>query len=331
MQPVSNSSTQPQRCPEGAGPLVQRAGVVSIIGRANVGKSTLLNAMLDEKVSIVSPVAQTTRNLIRGVLTDGRGQLVFLDTPGMHKAKHDLGRLMNTTARAAAEGTDVVLMVVDVASRPGLEDQGWITRLARQAVPVVVALNKADLIEPLPAGAGRPDYEADYRAAWQAARDGCSESEQLEPDWMRVSAISRQGLEELLALLFRLVPFGPLLFPEDMLSDYPRKLAMADVVREKFFLTLREELPHCIAVCIDSVLERPNGWLASGEIYVNKDSQKGIVIGRKGAVLGAARQAAEQELTAMYERPVRLELRVKVRPDWSRDKALLRKLGYLPS
>ena len=137
-------------------------------------------------------------------------------------------------------------------------------------------------------------------------------------------------MDDLAALLFTLVPEGPLLFPEDLLSDYPRKLAMADVVREKFFLALREELPHCIAVCIETIQERPEGWTVSGDIYVNKDSQKGIVIGRKGAQLGAVRRQAEQELSAVYERPIRLELRVKVRPDWSRDRALLRKLGYLP-
>lgn len=305
----------------------RRAGLVAIVGRANVGKSTLLNAILGEKVSIVSPVAQTTRSMIRGLVSDTRGQLVFLDTPGVHRARYDLGRLMNMTARAAVEGVDVVLLVVDVAAGPRLEDQGWMTRLARQTASVVVALNKTDLVTSAPVGVGRGDRESEYRAAWHRAAEGCPSTP--DPRWVRVSAATGLGVEDLVALLFSMVPEGPLLFPEDMLSDYPRKLAIADVVREKFFLVLREELPHCLAVCIETIQERPEGWTVSGEVYVNKDSQKGIVIGRKGALLAAVRRQAEGELSAVYERPVRIELRVKVRPNWSRDRVLLRKLGYL--
>lgn len=302
-----------------------RAGFVSIVGRANVGKSTLLNALLGEKVSIVSPVAQTTRNLIRAVLSEARGQLVFLDTPGMHKARHDLGRLMNTTARSAAAGADVVLMVLDVSTRPRIEDHGWMTRLSRQPVPLVFALNKADIPE---GNQECEDHEAAYRSAWAQAAAGRKSG--VEPTWLRVSAVSGRGLNELTEILFAAVPEGPRLFPDDMLSDFPRKLAMADVVREKFFLLLREELPHCIAVCVENIYEKPQGWTVTGDVFVNKDSQKGIVIGRKGAMLGAARREAEKELSEIYETPVRLELRVKVRPDWSRDKELLRRLGYLP-
>lgn len=301
----------------------RRVGLVSIVGRANVGKSTLLNTLLQEKVSIVSPVAQTTRNLIRGVITDERGQLVFLDTPGVHKARYDLGRLMNHTARTATKGVDVALLVLDVSTKPRLEDNGWMQRLATQKTPLVFALNKSDLM----ANEGRTGCEAEYREAWLQVAEACPKAP--DPMWILISAASNKGVQELETLLFSLMPEGPLLFAEDMLSDYPRKLAMADVVREKFFLALRDELPHCIAVCIENIHEKSGTWLITGDVYVNKESQKGIVIGRKGAMLGAARRQAEQELSEIYESPVRLELRVRVKPDWARDKSLLRKCGYL--
>ena len=295
-------------------------GTVAIVGSANVGKSTLLNCILGEKVSITSPIAQTTRNLIRGVLTDERGQLVMMDTPGMHKARGDLGRLMNNRARSSADGADVVLLVLDGSRPPREEDEGWMQRLCGGDAPCVIALNKADI-----------DTRAEElcRAAWERARAAKSPDATRKTPFFTISAMKGEGVPALVEQLFALLPEGPLLFPEDMLSDFPRKLAIADIIREKLFALLEEELPHAVAVFVDTLDEREDAWVIQADIYVNKPSQKGIVIGNKGRLLARAKRAAEAELSALYEKEVKLDLWVKVQEDWSRNYWLLKKLGYV--
>lgn len=284
--------------------------LVAVVGRANAGKSTLVNALVGEKVSIVSAVAQTTRSRVRAILTEPRGQLVFLDTPGVHKATHDLGKVMNRAARASVEGVDIVLLVLD-ASRPlREEDVGWIKRLGRGETPVVVALNKADL------GAA---HAPDGGSAWEkppAAR-------------VAVSGLTGQGTGELLEALFKLAPPGPPLFPDNVVTDYPRKLIIADTVREKYFQLLKEELPHALAVEVERLEEGPDGWVAEGTIFVQKSSQKGIVLGAKGRLLKRVQAAAEKELAEIYGHPVTLYLWVKVDPNWSRNFWMLKRLGYV--
>ncbi|HMO51840.1 MAG TPA: GTPase Era [Kiritimatiellia bacterium] len=297
----------------------RRVGMVAVVGRANVGKSSLSNALLGEKLSIVSPVAQTTRNVIRGVLTDARGQLVLVDTPGLHKAPGELGKVMNRLARSSVEGVDAIVLVVDASAPPRDEDEGWMRRLVREELPIVIALNKTDL--------GRR-HESDYRERWRviAAESG---REVPEPRWFPVSAVSGDGQSELLDALFAGLPLGPLLFPEDIFSDYPRKLAIADVIREKLFLSLREELPHAIAVWVEKLEDEGPEWHVRAIIYVNKYSQKGIVIGEKGRMLRKAKRSSEAELSNLYEVPVTVELWVKVEKDWSRNFWLLKKFGYV--
>ncbi len=304
--------------PPAPGPAMLRSGLVAVVGRANVGKSSLVNTLLGEKVSIVSPVAQTTRNLIRGILTEPRGQLVFLDTPGVHRARGSLGKIMNRTARSSVEGTDAVLLVVDASRPPAPEDRGWMTRLAREATPLIVALNKSDL----------PDAHADaYRAAWAEAS---AEAERAAPAWLPTSAATGAGLDRLLDTLFATVPEGPFWFPEDILSDYPRKLAIADVVREKLFGRLREDLPHAVAVWIDTLDEAEDGsWSVHGTVYVRKASQKGIVVGLKGRLLRAVCRAASRDLSEQFDRKVEVKLWVKVQPKWDENYWLLRQLGYV--
>lgn len=297
-----------------------RAGLVAVVGRANVGKSTLLNAIFEEKVSIVSPVAQTTRNVVRAILTEPRGQLVFLDTPGVHKASYDLGRVMNRLARTAVEGVDAVLLLLDASERPREEDEGWMSRLLRdEQPPCVVVLNKSDL------GGRHADA---YRARWDALAKEKGSAKAVE--WLRVSALSGDGIPALLERLFQLVPEGPHLFPDDILTDFPRKLAIGDVVREKFYARLRDELPHAIAVEIENVEERDGGWFARGTVLVEKPSQKAIVIGEKARLLKAVRKAAEKELAGMYGHPVALELWVKVVEKWTHNHFILKRLGYVP-
>jgi len=295
-----------------------RSGIVALVGRANVGKSTLLNCMLGEKVSIVSRVAQTTRNLVRTMLTEARGQLVLLDTPGVHRARHELGRLMNRTARKAASAIDVAMLVLDGSSRVRQEDRGWMRRLIGTDVPCVAVLNKADL--------GRA-HEAGYRAAWGEAAKALDVAR--EPaGWHAVSGLNGRGVPALLNALFGLVPPGPLLFPEDVLTDFPRKLLIADLIREKLFGVLEQELPHAIAVWVDELEEAGQNWEVAATVCVDKSSQKGIVVGHKGRVLRRVRRAAEAEISALYEKQVRLALWVKVERHWARKHWILKRLGY---
>ena len=295
-----------------------RAGMVAVVGRTNVGKSTLLNRILEEKVSIVSPVAQTTRKLIRAILTEPRGQLVFVDTPGLHKTTEQLGHLMNRMARSAVQGVDTVLLVVDGSSPPRQEDEGWIQRLVADKTPCLVALNKADVPHA---------YEDVYKKVW--AEKAAEKQSNLQATWLSVSALKGDGVNRLVDALFQLVPEGPHLFPDDMLTDYPRKLNMADIIREKLFAVLKDEIPYSIGVEVESIAERPEGWSAEANIYADKSSHKPIIIGHKGRVLRNVRRAAEAELTEMYGKPVTLNLWVKVEKKWIKNYWILRKLGYM--
>jgi GTP-binding protein Era len=294
-----------------------RCGIVAIVGRANVGKSTLLNRILGEKVSIVSPVAQTTRGLIRGILTEPRGQLVFLDTPGVHRASYDLGRLMNRIARASVEGVDVALLVLEASRAPREEDEGWMRRLLRADAPCVALLNKSDL---------GLKHAREYEALW--SRLGAGKGLSKTAIWMSASAQTGEGVEALVDTLFRSMPESPGLFPEDVLTDYPRKLAVADIVREKYFAVLRDELPHALAIEIERIVEAGDRWTARGTVFVQKHSQKGIVLGKDARLLKQVRRQAEEELKELFGRPVSLELWVKVHKDWSRNFWMLKRLGY---
>ena len=291
--------------------------MVAVVGRANVGKSTLVNSLLGEKVSIVSPVAQTTRNLVRGILTEKRGQLVFLDTPGMHKATSDLGRLMNRISRASVEGADLVLLVLDSSSKPHVEDDGWMRRLMKESdCSCVCVLNKSD----------KPHHADEYGQLWKtiAQEKQCY----VQPAWHSTCATQGDGVETLLASLFEAVPHGPSLFPDDVLTDFPRKLTIGDVVREKYFAVLKQELPHSLAVWTEDVDDRKQPWRVSGTIYVERHSQKGIVLGRKGNLLKKVQKEAERDLTDMYGVPIKLDLWVKVEKNWTKNFWILRKLGY---
>jgi GTP-binding protein Era len=299
------------------GPDTLRSGMIAVVGRANVGKSTLVNAALGEKVSIVSPVAQTTRNLIRGVLTEARGQLVFLDTPGVHKAESDLGRIMNRTARSATDGADIILLVLDGSTRPVAEDEGWMRRLYKAPEAIVAILNKTDQ---------NTSFHQDYESLW--ADIGKEKDLEKPIEWMSSAAKNGVGIDTLVNRLFEAVPPGPLLFPEEMLSDFPRKLAIADIIREQYFQVLQQELPHSMAVWIEKIDEAEDGWNISSVIYVNRSSQKAIVLGKKGRLIKRVRHQAEKEVSEIYEIPIRIHLWVKVEKDWGKNFWIMRNLGY---
>jgi GTP-binding protein Era len=297
-----------------------KAGTVALVGRANVGKSTLLNSILGEKVSITSSVAQTTRLLVRGVLTEARGQAVFVDSPGIHKAPSDLGRALNRLARMAMEDVEAVLLVVDGGEPPRDEDEGWMLKLARQGAPWLVAANKSDVEGP---------RSQAYQELWLRVAATVGESARAPEGWLDVSGRTGSGCEELVGRVFDLLPEGEPLFPPDVLTDLPRNLAIADIVREKFYENLTDELPHAMAVQVDQVTEKEGAWDVDALIYVDKPSQKGIVIGDKGRLIRRVTRAAEREIGNIYECRVTLRLWVKVERNWAGNIWILKQLGYV--
>jgi GTP-binding protein Era len=296
---------------------IQRAGVVAVVGRTNVGKSTLLNAMVGEKVSIVSDTVQTTRNVIRAILTETQGQIVFLDTPGVHKAEGDLGKNLNKMARSSVGGADTALLVLDASSKPWMEDEGWMRRLMKDRFPCVIFFNKTDRSS---------SFVGQYKELWRSISE--EKGSDLQPVWIEGSALEKAGLDSLKAELFERLPEGPHLFPEEMLSDYPRKLNIGDVIREKYFDRLHDELPHCLAIWVDSIEETPQKWNVEAQVYVERHSQKGIVIGEKGRLLKSVQYQSEKELEEMYGVRFKVRLWVKVEKDWRKNFWILKKLGY---
>ena len=295
-----------------------RCAVIGVVGRTNVGKSTLVNQLVGEKVSIVSPVVQTTRNTIRGILTEARGQLVFVDTPGLHKAGSTLGTLMNRMARHAAANVDALLVVFDGNHEPEIEDDGWMRRALFAEQPCIFFLNKADLT---------PSYAAAYRELWEKIQLEKQHSRVLP--CLRGSAESGGGLQELTNTLFELAtPSEELLFPADTVTDYPRRLAIADVIREKLFAKIFEEVPHEVGVRVDEIEEADKTWRISATIMVNRPSQKGIVVGLKGRTLRYVRRLAEPEIGNMFGVTVELTFWVKVEKNWMKNFWILREMGY---
>jgi len=292
-----------------------RSGFIAILGKPNVGKSTLVNALLGQKIAAVSPRPQTTRRRQLGILTLPDAQLVFVDTPGVHTPKHKLGQFFNQEAEEALDGVDVVLFLVDASSEPDEEDRraaGLLWSLRRRP-SLIMGLNKIDKV-PAPA------LER-IQAAYQV----------LVPDTptLTFSAASRQGLKELLTTLTARLPVRPAEFPEEQITDlYEREIA-AELIREAALVFLRDEVPHALAVRLDEFSERENGnaYIAA-TLLVEHDSQKGIVIGEKAAMLKKIGSAARMEIEAMSGRKVFLELRVKVDKDWRDDENALRRLGY---
>ncbi len=299
----------------------QKSGVIAIVGRPNVGKSTLLNALLGEKVSIVSKVPQTTRNQVRGIYTDDRGQIVFIDTPGLHMGRDALDKYMNRVSAGSIEGVDAVIHLVDANDHVGLEERRVVERLNTCGKTIIVGLNKVDLTK----GKNVPEYIA----LWEQVR---SKPMTDMPDLILfpLSALKGTNVSKLVDLLFEHLPEGPLLYPEDTLTDLPRRMAMADIIREKLFRLMREEVPHSIAVVIEKIQPRKGKTLhVQALILVERDTQKEIVIGKKGEVLKKVGMDARRDLENICESKVFLEMFVKVRKDWRDDPSLLGDMGYV--
>ncbi len=300
-----------------------RAGIAAIVGRANTGKSSLLNALLGEKISVVSPVAQTTRRPVRGIHNEPGLQIVFLDTPGIRQATHSLSSMLNRTARGLVTGSDVVLLLLDASLPPQDEDRGWMQKLSADASPVFAILNKTDL------GLRRAAYETAWAEVLEKnlARDPSFAPPPVR--WFEVSATTGQGLPELLAAIREKMPESPPLFPDDMLTDDPGPFFIADVIRGQINVRLKAELPHAIAVAVDQIEETDESATIHATIYVEKPSQRPIVIGNHARMIRDIRLAAQKELAAIYGKPHKLELWVKVEPNWSRNYWMLKKFGYV--
>ena len=311
-----------------------KVAVVGVVGRTNAGKSTLVNRLVGEKVSIVSPVEQTTRNTVRGIVSDPRGQLVLLDTPGLHKAVGTLGKLLNRLARRSAAGTDVTCVVFDAAQEPQLEDIGWMQRIAREKPEkVVFVLNKADRA---------PFFETMYREAWEDARreteDDKSSVLSLKssaPVWVKAIATTEGGAKAVMDALFDFAEEGEPLFDDDIVTDYPRKLAIADTIREKYLAKMHQEVPHEMGILVKRIKEvKTKGegeerWEVDVEVLVNRASQKPIVIGKGAETVKYVRKCAERELSDVFGVKVALEIWVRVEPNWMKNERLLAERGYL--
>jgi GTP-binding protein Era len=291
-----------------------RSGFVAVLGRPNVGKSSLCNRLVGEKVAIVSDKPQTTRRRIAAVLHRPGAQIVFLDTPGVHKPHHELGRRMAAAARRALEGVEAVALVVDAsAPLPGQGDRRAAALAATAACPRLLVANKVDLV---PAAEREARLDA-YRPLLPSAAAVCP-----------VSAETGEGCEELVATLLALLPPGPPYFPEGVLTDQPEQQLAAELVREQALLRLREEVPHALAVTCDGWEARPSGVLhVAVTLHVERESQKPIVIGRGGAMLREIGEAARHEIERRLGTPVYLETWVKVRPGWRDRPGSLETLG----
>ncbi|MGB9358993.1 MAG: GTPase Era [Acidimicrobiia bacterium] len=288
------------------------AGFISVVGRPNVGKSTLVNALVGEKVAITSPRPQTTRNAIRGVATSGETQLVLVDTPGLHKPKNVLGERLNALVYGSIADADAALFVLDAEQPIGPGDRRIAERLATSGAPVVVAVNKVDR-------ASQPEILT------QLTKAGEWDFHAFVP----ISALKGDGIEAVRGELEPLMPESPFFFPPDMHSDQPDQLLAAELVREKYLARLREELPHSLAVVVGDMEERDNGALyIPASVYVERQSQKGMVIGKGGELIKTVGAETRKELEKIFGVPVFLELRVKVEKDWQRRESTLDRMGF---
>lgn len=292
-----------------------RSGFVAIIGRPNVGKSTLLNRFVGQKVAIMSDKAQTTRNRIQGVYTTDHSQIVFIDTPGVHKPKHALGDFMMETTKQSIRGVDAILVVVNANEKMGPGDRHVIDTIRSSKAPVFLVINKIDLIHPdelLPI----IDRYMEYY-----------DFDEVFP----VSATQGNNLDQLLARLEEIIPEGPQYYPTDQVSDHPEYFIISEFIREKVLLLTREEIPHSVAVQVESMRRDEKDKLeVRATIIVERNSQKGIIIGKQGSMIKKIGQLARRDIEELLGEKIFLELWVKVQKDWRNRRSQLAEFGYRP-
>ena len=291
-----------------------KSGFVSLIGRPNVGKSTLMNRLIGQKIAITSNKPQTTRNRIQTVYTDERGQIVFLDTPGIHKAKNKLGEYMVNVAERTLKEVDVVLWLVEPTTFIGAGEQHIAAQLKTIKTPVVLVINKVDTVK-----------KEEILKFIDAYKDICEFA-----DIVPVSALKGQNTDTVLEVIYKYLPYGPAYYDEDTVTDQPQRQIVAEMIREKALRSLDEEIPHGIAVTIEKMKERPGGKVVDIEatIICERDSHKGIIIGKGGAMLKKIGSAARFEIERMMEMKVNLQIWVKVRKDWRDSDLFMKNFGY---
>ncbi|TYQ30081.1 GTPase Era [Pseudanabaena sp. UWO310] len=289
-----------------------KSGFVALVGRPNVGKSTLLNALIGQKIAITSPVAQTTRNRLRGILTLAEAQIVLVDTPGIHKPHHLLGQTIVKNAIGAISSVDTTVLVVDGSDRMGTGDRFVADTILQSRVPTILGINKIDrLDESIDTVSSYEGFAAEN--GWQVAK---------------FSSVTGEGLEALQTMMCDRLPLGPYYYPPDLVTDQPERFIMGELIREQILLLTREEIPHSVAVSIDLVDEQPKITRVMATVHVERDSQKGILIGKKGQMLKEIGTKAREQMQKLIMGSVHLEIFVKVQPKWRSSRFQLSDLGY---
>lgn len=289
------------------------SGFAALIGRPNVGKSTLMNCLIGQKIAITSDKPQTTRNRIQTVYTDEEAQVIFLDTPGIHKAKNKLGEYMVNVAENTLKEVDVILWLVEPTTYIGAGEQHIIQCLKAVKTPVILVINKVDTVQ--------KEEILKFIDAYRKELDF--------HDIVPVSALKGTNTDELLRVIKKYLPEGPMYYDEDTVTDQPMRQIAAELIREKALKCLNDEIPHGIAVLIDSMKERPNGMYdIEATIICERDSHKGIIIGKQGSMLKKIGSAARYEIEAMMGTRVNLQLWVKVRKEWRDSDLYLKNYGY---
>jgi len=289
-----------------------KSGFVSIIGRPNVGKSTLLNSLVGTKVAIMSDKPQTTRNKIRGILSTEDYQIIFIDTPGIHKPRHKLGEYMVASAVNSLEEVDLILFMVDVSEEIGPGDEYIINILKKVSTPVFLVINKIDLVKKTKIMEKIISLTSKFDFA----------------EVVPVSAATRENLETLLKLIVQYMPQGPKYYPDDMVTDNPERFIIEEIIREKVLKTTRDEVPHSVAVQVEELNNKEDLTYIRATIYTEKDSQKGIIIGSKGQKLKEIGREARLEIENLFGNKVYLDLWVKVKKDWRKKEGALHQFGY---
>ncbi len=289
-----------------------KSGFVTIIGRPNVGKSTLVNKLIGEKAVIVSKKPQTTRNQLKAIYTDKNGQIVFMDTPGIHKAKNELDKYMLEQAFQSLKGIDLILFMVDSNSPFGRGDQFILNQIKGIDIPILVIMNKIDKLNNNLLVKRQNNYES-----------------KTDMEVIPVSAKSGKNIKNLLNKIFSLLPEGPKYYPEDMFTDQLERFIVAELIREQIFKFTREEIPYGVAVLVEEMKERENDMMfVRANVIVEKKSHKGIIIGKNGRMLKKIGSQARKTIEKLLNTKIYLDLWVKIKKDWREDKNLLKQMGY---
>lgn len=291
-----------------------KSGFVSLIGRPNVGKSTLMNVLIGQKIAITSNKPQTTRNRIQTVYTDDRCQIIFLDTPGVNKAKNKLGEYMLNVAERTISEVDVILWLVEPTTFIGGGERHIIEKLKKAKAPVILVINKMDMVKKADTAEVIKTYSAEFDFA----------------EVIPISALRGNNTFDVIEAIVKYLPYGPAYYDEDTITDQPMKQIVAEIIREKSLHALSDEIPHGIAVVIDKMKTRENGICdIDATIVCEKDSHKGIIIGKQGAMLKKIGSTARYEIERLIEGKANLQLWVKVKKDWRDSETLLKNYGYV--